>query len=175
MENSKKSGLFTVRDIGSLSLLTAACVVGRTAFQFVPNVQPITAIFLIVTLYKGFLRGSLLMVLTMLVTNFYMGMGVWTITQIGAYLGVIICVHLVGKIPIFRKSIVLQVVFAVFSGFLYGFLTAGISVPIYGIRAFWPYYLQGIYFDSLHALGNGIFYLMLIAILPKLFQRFWNE
>ncbi|KKJ71621.1 membrane protein, partial [Enterococcus faecium MRSN 4777] len=37
--------------IAQLSLLSAACVAGRIAFQFIPNFQPMTAIFLFIVLY----------------------------------------------------------------------------------------------------------------------------
>ena len=38
--------------IAQLSLLSAACVAGRIAFQFIPNFQPMTAIFIYSTLLK---------------------------------------------------------------------------------------------------------------------------
>lgn len=38
---AKSSNKLTVRDSCFVALITAACVVGRTAFQFIPNVQPV--------------------------------------------------------------------------------------------------------------------------------------
>lgn len=175
MENSlkKNHSHFSVRDICFIALLTAACVVGRTSFQFIPNVQPITTIFIMVSLNKGFGRGFLLAVLTIITTNIYMGMGPWTLTQLFAYGTIVLLSSLLGRIPSFQRHKSLQLIFAFGAGFLFGFLTACGDVLIYGISAFWPYYLQGVYFELLHGTGNFIFYLLLMPILPRLFSKFW--
>lgn len=174
-ENRTRKMLFTVKDIGLIALLTATCVVGRTAFQFIPNVQPMTAIFIVITLHKGFYRGFTVAVLSVLVTNIYMGMGVWTISQLVSYGGIVILAAFLGKNRFFSTQPKLQILFACFAGFLFGFLTACVDKQIYGFQAFLPYYLQGLPFDTLHAVGNGVFYLLLSPILTKLFERFWRD
>ncbi|MBO1307951.1 ECF transporter S component [Enterococcus sp. 669A] len=177
MENSNKhvSGWLTVRDICFIALLTAACVVGRTAFQFIPNVQPITTMFILISLYKGFTRGFLVMLLTILTTNIYMGMGPWTLTQLFSYSVIILVSFGLSKIPGFSQRKIPQLVFVLLAGYLFGFLTACGDYVIYGIRAFWPYYLQGIYFDTMHGAGNFLFYLLLSPIVPRLFMRYWPD
>ena len=178
MENSIKKPRIhlTVRDICFIALLTAACVVGRTAFQFIPNVQPVTTIFILVSLNKGFTRSFWIVMLSIVTTNIYMGMGPWTLTQIFAYSVIIILSCGLSRIPWFDQHKLPQLAFALVTGYLFGFLTACGDTLIYGITAFWPYYLQGIYFDSLHGLGNLLFYALLSPIIPRLFLRFWpNE
>ena len=76
---------FTTQEIAFLSLLTAACVVGRLMFQFIPNVQPMTALLIMIALHFGFSRGVIVTVLSLLITNFYLGMGVWTFSQITGF------------------------------------------------------------------------------------------
>lgn len=63
-------------------MTAATCTVGRLLFQFIPNIQPMTAIFLIITLQLGIFRGLLISTLSVLITNIYLGMGIWTISQI---------------------------------------------------------------------------------------------
>lgn len=147
---ARSSNRFTVRDSCFVALMTAACVVGRTVFQFIPNVQPITTIFILVSLKKGFLRSFLIVLLTIITTNIYMGMGPWTLTQIFAYSVIIILSCGLSRIPWFDQHRLPKLAFALVTGYLFGFLTACGDTLIYGITAFWPYYLQGIYFDSLH-------------------------
>ena len=48
--NVKKTVNFGVRRLALLSILTALCYVGRMMFQFIPNVQPVTAVLIILTL-----------------------------------------------------------------------------------------------------------------------------
>ena len=162
---------FSTYEIAYLAMVVAACVVGRTMFQFIPNVQPMTAIFLILTLQLGIFRGLIVNVLALLITNFYMGMGVWTISQILSFSMVIICMGLLCHWQYFNKNRWLQILFSVFAGFLYGFVIAGIDVQIYQIGHFWPYYFAGLYFDLLHALGNGIFYFLLAPIFMRFGQK----
>ena len=63
--------LFSVRELTYLALTTALAVVGRLSFQFIPNVQPMTVIFLILALQLGFMRSWLVAILSVLITNFY--------------------------------------------------------------------------------------------------------
>lgn len=156
-----------------MALTTALCVVGRLSFQFIPNIQPMTAIFLIVTLQLGVIRGWLVCLLAVLLTNFYLGMGSWTLSQLLSF-GVLIGLWgLVGKSGFFRGSLLFQIAGAVCSGFLYGFLISAIDVQIYGMPNFLVYYLQGISFDALHAAGNGIFYAILAPILGQVVKKRW--
>lgn len=170
MRNSKntRKNFFSIKEIAYLSMLTAACVVGRTLFQFIPNVQPMTVIFLLITFYLGLSRGLVVALLSILITNMYMGMGVWTISQLISYTVVLLVFYLLCKISLFRRNFWLKGLYCVFAGLLYGFIISIISVKVYGITAFLPYYLSGIYFDLMHGLGNGGFYLVLAPIFAKL-------
>ena len=85
MKNSNKPLAFAGKEIAYLGLLVAAAVVGRSLFQPLPNVQPMTVIFLLVTIHLGLRRGLIVCLLSMLITNFYMGMGIWTIAQLVSY------------------------------------------------------------------------------------------
>ena len=54
--------------ITQIALLTTLCVVGRIFFAFIPNVQPVTAIIVIVTILLGFKDGVIIASLSMLVS-----------------------------------------------------------------------------------------------------------
>ncbi|WP_207940774.1 hypothetical protein DOK78_001692 [Enterococcus sp. DIV2402] len=168
---NEQSTFFSTYEIAYLAMTVAACVVGRMLFQFIPNIQPMTAIFLILTYQLGVSRGLVVNVLSLLITNLYMGMGIWTISQILSFSVVIGCMGLLCRWPTFRKKRSLQVIFSVLAGFLYGLVIAMIDVQIYGMPQFWPYYLAGLYFDLLHGLGNGMFYFLLAPIFQQLFYH----
>jgi hypothetical protein len=171
----KASNFFSVREMGYLSLMAAACVVGRTMFQFIPNVQPMTDIFLIITISHGFSSGLVVCLLSILATNLYMGMGIWTIPQLISYAVIIIIVGLLAKLPLFKKSIWLQTSYAFSAGMIYGLVVSLGIYKILNLPQFLPYYLSGIPFDLAHSLGNVAFYLILapifMRILPKLKNR----
>lgn len=149
-------------------MMVALCVVSRTFFQFIVNVQPVTAILLIITIYWGSYQGLIVSILSILITNFYMGMGVWTIAQVATYFLIILLTGLLKRIPKFKASILLQAIYAGFTGLLFGFFISLIQAPFLGISSFLPYYLAGIPVDVMHAVGNIVFYLLLPPVLKRL-------
>ena len=133
MRNFKPTKMsFSVQEIAYLALLVAASVVGRTLFQPLPNLQPMTAIFLLVALYLGCVRGLIVALLSLLITNFYMGMGIWMIAQAVSYTVVILMMSGLRHVPIVKRSLILQVIFSILAGFLYGFVVSLLSVYLLG-------------------------------------------
>lgn len=167
-----KDKFFTPRKIAFLALMTALCVVGRTMFQFIPNVQPVTDIILIMTILFSWREGLTVALLSMMITNLYLGMGPWTIAQLATYTLIVFVTAFCSRYLGLKKYFWVQVVYSFFIGFLYGFLISLIQHFFFGIKAFWPYYLAGISFDFLHALGNAGFYILLAPMIKKLFELF---
>lgn len=171
--NSKTAVFFSlgVRELSLLSMMIALCVVSRTFFQFIVNVQPVTAILLIITIYWGSYQGILVSIFSILITNFYMGMGVWTIAQIITYSLIIFLTSVLKMSPTFKNSLLLQAIYAGISGILFGFFISAIQAPFFGISAFLPYYLAGLPTDLMHGFGNIVFYLLLAPILRRLLTQ----
>ena len=171
MQENQKKSIFTTQEIAYLALVTAACVVGRLLFQFVPNIQPMTAIFILITTYLGISRGLVVNILSVLITNIYLGMGIWTIGQITGFSIIILLVGVLNKWSVFHHHLFLQVGYSFLAGFIYGLVLAVIDTKIYGLSNFWAYYLGGISFDFLHAVGNSGFYLVLTPVFKRLFEK----
>lgn len=169
--SKESSRVFSLRELSYMALMVAACVTGRLLFQGIPNVQPMTAIFLIITVQLGASRGMLINLLSVVVTNIYLGMGPWTISQLISFSGIIGLFALLRKAERFRRSLLLQVAAGFLAGFVYGLIISVIDAQLYGIPAFIPYYMQSLPFDFLHAVGNAGFYLVLAPVLNKLFVR----
>ena len=148
--NSKTAIFFSlgVRELSLLSMMIALCVVSRTFFQFIVNVQPVTAILLIITIYWGSYQGLLVSIFSILITNFYMGMGVWTIAQIITYSLIIFLTGVLKMSPTFKNSLLLQAIYAGISGILFGF-----------------------FISAIHGFGNIVFYLLLAPILRRLLTQ----
>ncbi|MEH7380834.1 ECF transporter S component [Bacillus sp. JJ1533] len=158
----------SVKKLTLLSMLIALSVVGRIVFTFIPNVQPTTAIIIITSLFLGPVYGVVVAVFSSVLSNLVMGMGLWTIGQIFAW-GIIGLIS--GLLQKYRERIpvVLLAGYAVFCGFLYGFV---ISMPLYLFSGkFLAYYIAGLPFDMSHAIGNGLFFLILYPILRLLFLK----
>lgn len=163
------------KKITVLALLIAAVTVGRLLFQFIPNIQPMTAILLFITWYIGLKEAVLVAVMSLVLTNLYLGMGPWLIGQILGFIIIIFLCDLLNKRSFFSQSIILQVVFFFSSGLIYGGVLAVFDVFFYRMPNFWAYYLQGISFDLLHAFGNLVFYFLLKPFARRLFISVKNS
>ena len=64
-----------------------------------------------------------------------MGMGIWTIAQAVSYT-VVILMMMSGlrHVPIVKRSLILQVIFSILAGFLYGFVVSLLSVYLLGLQ-----------------------------------------
>ncbi|SEK43113.1 hypothetical protein SAMN04488700_1410 [Carnobacterium iners] len=162
---------FSTQRLTLLAMLTTLCYVSRLMFQFLPNVQPVTVILIILTLTLGVVDALIVSLLSILISNINLGMGVWTIAQIVSFSLIVMMTGLLIK-PIFKKlPFFILIIYAVFTGYAYGFIISLVQAPFFGIQNFWVYYLSGLSFDTLHAFGNGIFYLLLAPILFPLLTK----
>ncbi|MFC3038956.1 ECF transporter S component [Virgibacillus xinjiangensis] len=152
-----------------LALLAAMAVVGRAAFAFLPNVQPVTSIIIICGIFLGPLSAVLLSLITVFLSNMLLGMGIWTVWQIVSWALIGLLSGWIGKLHR-RMPVAVLVGFAIFCGYLYGFV---VSLTTYQITGkFLPYYIAGLPFDTFHALGNGIFILIFYPLTAVFFKKF---
>ncbi|MBG9987823.1 ECF transporter S component [Aerococcaceae bacterium DSM 111176] len=162
------------RRIVRLALTIGIAVIGRVLFQPLPNIQPVTVIIMLVTLYLGLMDGLMVAVGSILVSNIFMGMGPWTIGQIISFSIVVVLTYLLLK-PIYDRKLPYRryygVITAILMGLIYGLIISLWSVWLYKINHFWVYYFRGISFDLMHALGNGAFYFVLEPILSKILTK----
>lgn len=177
--NNKKAEYFSVHRIALLAILTAMSTVGRLMFAlpFLPNIQPMTAMFIIIALNIGIPDGLIVSLLSMLLTNLFLGMGPWTVMQIASFAVVILITGLLKTFYQFGK-INIRFAFAIWAliaGFLYGFVISYLNFYLYGLNNFLVYYLNGLPFDLMHGLGNFGFFLILEPILvPIIDKRFYE-
>lgn len=167
---------FSVQRLALLAALTALCHIGRLVFQFIPNVQPMTTILLLITLVMGTIDGLVVALLSLVLSNMFLGMGPWTLSQFIAFLALIVLTGCMRPLyhssrlhPVFKR--IIFIMFAFLTGLLYGFVISIIEVRVFGISNFWVYYLQGVSFDVLHATGNAGFFLLLEPILVPLIKQ----
>ncbi|SHN20109.1 ECF transporter S component [Gracilibacillus kekensis] len=151
-----------------ISLLAALCVIGRISFQFLPNVQPVTTIIIIASAMLGVLPGIFIAIISTYLTNLFLGMGIWTIWQMIAWTVIAMLSGLLGKYEKSNKMIAF-LLFSILAAYIYG-LVVNIGSFTYA-GSFLAYYLAGIPFDTMHAIGNGAFMLILYPILVRLFQH----
>lgn len=168
----KSNHKFSVQRLALLAILTALCYVGRVTFQFIPNVQPMTTILLLITLNLTLTDGLIVATASLLLSNMVLGMGPWLFPQLLTYFILLGFAGIVLK-PLYGKknTRVIFTAYSFFNGLLFGFIISLFSYRMYGMTNFWAYYLMGISFDLLHAAGNAGFYLILEPILGPLLHH----
>lgn len=176
---SSNSGYFTVNRIALLAVLTAFVSVGRLVFALpiLPNVQPMTALLILITLNIGALDGLVISVLSLLLTNLILGTGPWTIMQMISFAGIILVTALL-KIAYTYGTLRNRILFSIWAGvtgLVYGFLISYMSFQLYGLTNFGVYYINGLPFDTLHAVGNVVFFFILEPIIVPVIRRKFKE
>ncbi|GEK91917.1 ECF transporter S component [Alkalibacterium kapii] len=152
------------------ALLTALVSVGRLSFSFLPNVQPMTVLLVCITLYYGWKSGLAVSLLSVTLTNIYLGMGPWTLAQFFAYTVLIGLTYLLEdtyeSVPMWIMSL-----FVAFLGIAYGLVISLVQAPFFGWNIFIPYYLSGLPYDIMHAFGNVVFFVILYPLVMRIFRR----
>ncbi|GEL12939.1 hypothetical protein FC15_GL000738 [Lapidilactobacillus concavus DSM 17758] len=165
-------GQTTAKRITFIALMAALASLGSLMTIFLPNFSMILAFFLLITTFSGFSTASLVMIITILISNLRTGgIGPWTIFQLISYL-LILGLWQLFLTSHFSNRVTLQVSIAALLGFSFGFWNAIMTVLFYHLPHFGIYYAQGLYFDLSLCVATGIFYgLFQHSLLPLLNRK----
>lgn len=163
-----------VKTISLIGILAAVNIASRIGLQALPNVKPVTSIIVISVMIFGLAFGVKLTIVTTIVSNVFLGMGIWTFFQILAW--IVICLLTQIVMDIYHKinkepSLIVMACFSFFMGYVFGFIVSLEQLMLGGIGLFLSYYSAGFIFDTLHAIGNFFFYLICTPILTKIFMK----
>ncbi len=156
------------RELVTISVLCTLGVVGRLAFYMVPQFKPTVAIIIISAMALGSQRGFLIGVITMFVSNIFLGQGPWTPWQMFACGLIGFIAGFMYKKEAIPKTVVPICVFGFIATILiYGGIMNPASLLLSGAEINLPslaaYYISGLPYDIIHALSTVIF----LAVLAK--------
>lgn len=164
-------GVSSPREVALVAALGALAAGLRVPFSALPSVQPVT--FLAVAAGRAFgpRVGFMVGAVAALASNFFLGQGPWTPWQMLAWGLGGIAGGMLSRAPR---------IFALLLCFLWGYVFGWVmdfwfwlvffSPPTWG--ALLGAFAASFWFDTLHALGNAGFYLLLGGQVEKLFARF---
>lgn len=158
----KRSKKNKSREIVLLSVMTALCVLARTAFYMFPEFKPVTAMVILSGAALGAESGFMIGSMTMLCSNIIFGQGPWTPWQmfvmgiIGFLSGIFFGS---GKIPI-RKTYL--IIFGIISTvIIYGGIMDPAAAVISHIeltpQTFFAYCAAGLPMNLIHAASTALF------------------
>lgn len=150
------------RELVVIAVLCAIGVAGRVAFFMLPQFKPVTAVVIIAGVAFGGEAGFLVGAVTGFVSNMFFGQGPLTPWQMFSF-------GIIGFLAgiLFRKGLLLRsrTALCVYGGLATFLIYGGIMNPASMLtfqpsptwEMLWPYYLQGIPFDLVHALATVVF------------------
>lgn len=158
--------------ISLIGILAAVNIASRIGLQALPNIKPVTSIIIISVMIFGLSFGVKLTIVTTIVSNIFLGMGIWTFFQILAW--IVICLLTQIVVDFYHKikkepHLIVMACFSFLMGYVFGFIVSLEQLMIGGSGLFLTYYTAGFVFDTLHAVGNFFFYLICAPILTKIF------
>ncbi|SDB05289.1 ECF transporter S component [Eubacterium oxidoreducens] len=164
------------RELIVIAVLAAIGVAGRGAFFMVPNIKCVTAIVIIAGVSLGGEAGFLVGVLTMFVSNMFMGQGPWTPWQMFTY-------GIIGFLAgiLFKKGLLKakRLSLCVFGFMCSIFIFGGIMNPAailmtYGRitkESLIAFYISGLPVDLVHGVSTIIFMLLFARPLLEKLER----
>ena len=158
----KKSDKNKSREIVLLSVMTALCVLSRTAFYMFPEFKPVTAMVILSGAALGAESGFMIGSMTMLCSNIIFGQGPWTPWQmfvmglIGFLAGIIFGS---GRLPVKKSNLIIFGVICTI--IIYGIIMDPAAAVISHIeltpQIFIAYCLAGLPMNIIHAVSTAFF------------------
>lgn len=160
----------TTNRIAIIGILTAVNVTSRLWLQFLPNIKPVTSIIILVTVAFGLRFGLELAFATVMVSGVLLGFGAYLPFQLLGWCMIVLLTHLLGRFVPFG-ALPLFTAWAFLCGYIYGFFVS-LDKLFISLSYFWVYYLNGLVFDTLHAVGNLVFFPLCCCALLPVFYRY---
>ncbi len=163
------------REIIPIAVMCAVASVGRVVFNFIPQVQPVTVIVIIMGACFGKQAGFMTGALSALVSNMILGQGFWTPFQMLAWGVVGLIGGLLADVKL-SKNMVVMCIYAFVSALIYGLITDFWTIAFMaGENLTWgivlSVYSAGLVFNIIHGIGNVVFMIVLYKILMEKFDR----
>ena len=167
-----EDGPGSAKEVALVAVLGGVAAGGRVLFAAVPGVQPVTVIVVAAGAALGARVGFAVGAVAALVSNFYLGQGIWTPWQMLAWGGCGVVGALAARLIRNRWA------FAALC-FALGFAFSS-AMDLWHWYSFWPHtwealtlvYAQGVWFSAAHAVGNVVFALVIGPELRRLLERY---
>jgi energy-coupling factor transport system substrate-specific component len=167
-----ESGPGSAKEVALVAVLGGVAAAGRVLFTAVPGVQPVTVVAVAAGAALGARVGFGVGAVAALVSNFYLGQGIWTPWQMLAWGGCGVVGALAARL-IRRRWALAALCFAL------GFAFSS-AMDLWHWYTFWPHtwealvavYGRGVWFSAAHAVGNVVFALAIGPELRRLLERY---
>ncbi len=161
----------------ALALIAVVGIVGRIILEPLPNISPVTILILLAGAHNGVRHGVVLATVIAVVSNLFLGHGLWTLYQAagwslvacaGAYLSTWL-VNSEGKLNLNRLMVL-----GFASAFAFDWFVSLSVLHTQPPSYLAPYLIQGFVYDLVHAFGNLAFAAWLGAPVSDMLKRHYS-
>lgn len=155
------------RELAQMGILTAILFIGQVALSFLPNIEIVSLLIMLYTLFLG-KKVFFVIYSFVFLEGFLYGFGIWWFSYLYLW-SFLACLTL-----LFRKntSLLAWCILSGFFGLSFGILCALPYLAAGGPAAAFSYWVSGLLFDIFHCVGNFIICLLLFRPLYALLGYF---
>lgn len=156
----------SAKDIAQIGIMSAALSAGKFMLSFLPNIEIVTLLFILYTIYfgkKAIFSAFVFIALECMIWGF----GLWVIMYLYIWPG-LVCATLMFRN---KESAFLWALFAGIFGLAYGGLCSLTYFITSGINAGISWWIAGIPFDIVHGVSNFIITLILFNPLNSAMKK----
>ena len=147
------------KEIALVAMLGTVSAVLRIPFAAIPSLQPCTYLIMCSGYVFGPVAGFMVGAITPLISNFFLGQGPWTLYQMFAW-------GMAGVTTAYLRRFDLNIRWLIVFGIIWGYVFGAImniwfwASFVYPLtpRTFFIAQLNSLWFNTLHAIGNAIFF-----------------
>ena len=162
-----KKNFFTAKDIATIGIMAALLEVVKIALQSIPNVELVTFLIIVFTLYLG--PKALVAVWAFVGMEIvHWGFGLWTAMYIYIWPLLVVIVLLFRR---FRSKWPYIIISALF-GLFFGALCAVPYIFINNLYYAFSWWVSGIPYDIIHCISNGLICFFLFDPARKVLFKF---
>ena len=156
-----------------ISSLSAILLTLQVAISFLPNIELVSLLLIVYSFKLGKKDMLLTILLFSLLEGIVWGFGDWVIGYMWIW-PVLYILTIIFK-PILKSNSSYWAILSAIWGFLFGILFAIQHAIMYGINMGYAYWLNGLLFDVIHAVGNYIVTILLFEPLTTSFEKLYNR
>ena len=150
-------------DLTRIAILSAVCILTRIYLNIIPNVKILSDVILILAIEKNLKESLFVNAVTMVVTSFVLGFGIWVLFQVVDFFILAVFNYAIFNVFKLKKTLVTKTIALSVSGFLYGLIiTLMECMTVMGMNVFIARYMTSIPFDINHMIVNAVIYIFLI-------------
>lgn len=162
----KSKTKITVRDIAITGMMIATIEVAKNALAFIPNVELVSLLVILFTLYFG---KKILFVIPafILLEGCIYGFGLWWIMYLYVWPLLALITYIMRK----QESVWVWAIMSGSFGLAFGALCSIPYIVLSGPKAAFAWWVSGIPFDILHCVSNFVLCLVLFTPLSKVMRK----